>query len=176
MAVYYVDKDVAEWWESRDRQVGHLVTTWAAFKKEFERKYFTPESKRRLQRQVANLVQGDKTVREYESEFMRLRRHVLRGQDDEETMISNFMFGLKPELENRLAVGNYESLTELVEKTMNVEMDWKLRRRQVRNPSIIKKESMVETKDHLWLKIRKRNREGHVDDLCSQENALTVAR
>ncbi|KAG2294014.1 hypothetical protein Bca52824_040683 [Brassica carinata] len=97
MAVYYLDKDAAEWWESRDRQVGHLVTTWAAFKQEFERKYFTPESKRRLQRQFANLVQGDKMVREYESEFMRLRRHVLRGQDDEETMISNFMFGLKPE-------------------------------------------------------------------------------
>ncbi|KAF3502474.1 hypothetical protein F2Q69_00040869 [Brassica cretica] len=105
-----------------DRQVGHLVTTWAAFKEEFERKFFTPESKRRLQRQFANLVQGDKTVREYESKFMRLRRHVLRGQDDEETMISNFMFGLKPELENRLEVGNYESLTELVEKTMNVEI------------------------------------------------------
>ncbi|XP_013607656.1 PREDICTED: uncharacterized protein LOC106314304 [Brassica oleracea var. oleracea] len=33
MAVYYLEKDVAEWWESRDRQVGHLVTTWAAFKK-----------------------------------------------------------------------------------------------------------------------------------------------
>ncbi|KAF2556007.1 hypothetical protein F2Q68_00014326 [Brassica cretica] len=79
MAVYYLDKDAAEWWyaaewwESRDRQVGHLVTTWATFKQEFERKYFTLESKRRLQRQFANLVQGDKTVREYESEFMRLR-------------------------------------------------------------------------------------------------------
>ncbi|KAF2536745.1 hypothetical protein F2Q68_00019502 [Brassica cretica] len=117
MAVYYLEKDTAEWWGSRDRQVGHLVTTWAAFKKEFVRKYFTFESKRRLQRQFANLIQVDKTVREYESEFMRLRRHVLRGQDDEETTISNFMFGLKPELENRLAVGNYESLTELVEKS-----------------------------------------------------------
>ncbi|XP_048622201.1 uncharacterized protein LOC106379941 isoform X1 [Brassica napus] len=122
MAVYYLDKDAAEWWESRDHQVGHLVTTWVAFKQEFECKYFTPESKRRLQRQFANLVQGDNTVREYESEFMRLRRHVLRGQDDEETMIYNFMFGLKPELENRLAVENYESLTELVEKAVNVEI------------------------------------------------------
>ncbi|KAF3522665.1 hypothetical protein F2Q69_00046290 [Brassica cretica] len=25
MAMYYLDKDAAEWWESRDRQVGHLV-------------------------------------------------------------------------------------------------------------------------------------------------------
>ena len=32
------------------------------------------------------------------------------------------MFGMKPELENRLAVGNYESLTELVEKAVNVEI------------------------------------------------------
>ncbi|XP_013630991.1 PREDICTED: uncharacterized protein LOC106336642, partial [Brassica oleracea var. oleracea] len=83
MTVYYLDKDAAEWGESKDRQVGHLVTTWAAFKQEFEHKYFTPESKRRLQRQFANLVQ---------------------------------------ELENRLVVGNYESLTELVEKAMNVEI------------------------------------------------------
>ncbi|XP_048608118.1 uncharacterized protein LOC125584160 [Brassica napus] len=37
-------------------------------------------------------------------------------------MISNFLFGLKPELENRLAVGNYESLTELVEKAVNLEI------------------------------------------------------
>ncbi|XP_013583299.1 PREDICTED: uncharacterized protein LOC106292241 [Brassica oleracea var. oleracea] len=122
MAVYYLEKDAAEWLESRDRQVGHLVTTWAAFKKESKHQYFTPESKRRLQRQFANLAQGDKTIREYESEFMRLRRHVLRGQDDEETMISNFMFGLKPELENRLTVGNYESLTKLAEKDVNVEI------------------------------------------------------
>ncbi|XP_048617044.1 uncharacterized protein LOC125589006 [Brassica napus] len=75
MAVYYLDKDAVECWESRDNQVGHLVTTWAAFKKEFERKYFTPVSKRRLQ-----------------------------------------------QLENRLAVGNYESLTELVENAVNVEI------------------------------------------------------
>ncbi|XP_013613702.1 PREDICTED: uncharacterized protein LOC106319847 [Brassica oleracea var. oleracea] len=122
MEVCYLDKDAAEWWESRDRQVRHLVTTWAAFKNEFERKYFTPESKIRLQCQFANLVQGAKTVREYESEFMRPRRHVLRGQDDDETMISNFMYGLKPVLENRLAVGNYVSLTELVEKVVNVEI------------------------------------------------------
>ncbi|KAF2573048.1 hypothetical protein F2Q70_00001503 [Brassica cretica] len=122
MAVYYLDKDAAEWWESRDRQVGHMVTTWAALKQEFERKYFTPESKRRLQRQFANLVQGDKTVREYESEFMRLRRHVLRGQDDEETMISNFLFGLKPELENRLAVNSrkYHS----ARGTVGAGVDW----------------------------------------------------
>ncbi|KAJ4902070.1 hypothetical protein Rs2_16021 [Raphanus sativus] len=37
-------------------------------------------------------------------------------------MISNFLFGLNPELENRFAVGNYENLTELVEKAVNVEI------------------------------------------------------
>ncbi|KAL0667863.1 hypothetical protein Bca4012_030567 [Brassica carinata] len=42
--VYYLEKDAAEWWESRDHQ------------------YFTLESKRRLQGQFANLVQGEKTV------------------------------------------------------------------------------------------------------------------
>ncbi|KAF3605300.1 hypothetical protein DY000_02050298 [Brassica cretica] len=176
MAVYYLEKDAAEWLESRDRQVGHLVITWAAFKKESERQYFTPESKRRLQRQFANLAQGGKTVREYESEFMRLRRHVLRGQDDEETMISNFMFGLKPELENRLAVGNYESLTELVEKDVNVEIGLEAEKAASKKSKQHQEGKYGGNQDLLRVKIRKKNREGHVDDLCSHENVLTVAR
>ncbi|KAF3607811.1 hypothetical protein DY000_02050297 [Brassica cretica] len=98
------------------------LTCYEEFKKKMAVYYLEKGAAEWLQRQFANLVQGDKTVSEYESEFMRLRRHVLRGKDDEETMISNFMFGLKPELENRLAVGNYESLTELVEKAVNVEI------------------------------------------------------
>ena len=32
------------------------------------------------------------------------------------------MVGLKPELKNRLAIENYESLTELIEKAVNVEI------------------------------------------------------
>ncbi|KAF3511166.1 hypothetical protein F2Q69_00006290 [Brassica cretica] len=80
-----------QWLRTLEKNFETLTCSEESKKKmaEFERKYFTPESKRRLQRLFANLVQGDKTVREYASE---------------------------------LAVGNYESLTELVEKAVNVEI------------------------------------------------------
>ncbi|KAG2271726.1 hypothetical protein Bca52824_066281 [Brassica carinata] len=107
---------------------------------------------------------------------MRLRRHVLRGQDDEETMISNFMFGLKPELENRLAVGNYESLTELVEKDVNVEIGLEAEKAASKKSKQHQEGKYGGNQDLLRVKIRKKNREGQVDDLCSHENALTVAR
>ncbi|XP_048611516.1 uncharacterized protein LOC125585856 [Brassica napus] len=102
-------------------QRGHTITSWELFKGEFERKYFPPEAKHRLERQFINLVQGDRPMRSYESAFTRLRRHVFDGREDEATMIRNFMYGLKPELGSRLAGSNFSSLFELVEKAVNVE-------------------------------------------------------
>ncbi|XP_018453506.1 uncharacterized protein LOC108824580 [Raphanus sativus] len=90
------------------------------FKEEFERKYF-PEAKHQLERKFMNLVQGDRPVRDYDSEFTRLRRHVFDGREDEGTMIRNFMYGLKPELGSLLAGSNFSSLSDLVEKAVNVE-------------------------------------------------------
>ncbi|XP_033138989.1 uncharacterized protein LOC117129882 [Brassica rapa] len=121
IAVYYLEGDATGWWDSIDRQRGHNITSWESFKGEFERKYFPPEAKHRLERQFMNLVQGDRPVRSYESEFTRLRRHVFDGREDEATMIRNFMYGLKPELGSRLAGSNFSSLSELVEKAVNVE-------------------------------------------------------
>ncbi|KAF8082323.1 hypothetical protein N665_0833s0003 [Sinapis alba] len=69
-----------------------------------------------------NLVQGDRPVRNYESEFTRLRRHVFDGREYEGTMIPNFMYGLKLELGSRLAESNFRSLSDLVEKAVNVEI------------------------------------------------------
>ncbi|XP_013723761.2 uncharacterized protein LOC106427587 [Brassica napus] len=97
------------------------ATGWESFKGEFERKYFPPEPKHRLERQFMNFVQGDMPVRSYESEFTRLRRHVFDGHEDEATMIRNFMYGLKPELGSHLAGSNFSSLSEIVEKAVNVE-------------------------------------------------------
>ena len=71
--VYYLEGDATGWWDSIDRQHGHTITSWESFKGEFERKYFPPEAKNRLERQFMNLVQGDRPVRSYESEFTWLR-------------------------------------------------------------------------------------------------------
>ncbi|XP_013639165.1 PREDICTED: uncharacterized protein LOC106344308 [Brassica oleracea var. oleracea] len=121
IAVYYLEGDATGWWDRIDRQRGHTITSCPSFKREFERKYFPPEAKHRLERQFMNLVQGDIPVRSYESEFTRLRRNIFDGREDEATMIRNFMYGLKPKLGSRLAGSNFSSLSDLVEKAVNVE-------------------------------------------------------
>ena len=68
-----------------------------------------------------NLVQGDRPVRSYESEFKMLRGHVFDGHEDEATMVRNFMYRLKPVLGSRLVGSNFSSLSDLVEKSVNVE-------------------------------------------------------
>ncbi|XP_048633119.1 uncharacterized protein LOC125607263 [Brassica napus] len=80
-----------------------------------------------------NLVQGDRSVRDYDSEFTRLRRHVFDGREDEGTMIRNFMYGLKPELGSRLAGSNFYSLSDLVEKAVNVETVVEAERKATQN-------------------------------------------
>ena len=87
VAVYYLQGDARNWWESVERQHGNHITSWDVFQKEFRRKYFPPEARHRLERQFINLTQGDRTVREYKAEFTSLRRYVFNGQENEATMI-----------------------------------------------------------------------------------------
>ena len=79
IVVYYLEGDATGWWDSIDRQCGHTIITWPSFKREIEKKYFPPEAKHRLERKFMNLVQRDRSVRDYDSEFTRLRRHVFDG-------------------------------------------------------------------------------------------------
>lgn len=87
VAVYYLQGDARNWWESVERQHGNHITSWDVFQKEFRRKYFPPEARHRLERQFINLTQGDRTVREYKAEFTSLRCYVFNGQENEATMI-----------------------------------------------------------------------------------------
>lgn len=75
-----------------------------------------------MERQFINLTQGDRTVREYEAEFTRIHHFVFNGQDDESTMIQNFMYGLRHELGSRLVASNFGSLTDFVDRAVSVEV------------------------------------------------------
>ena len=77
-------------------------------------------------------------------------RHVFDGREDEATMIRNFMYGLEPELGSRLVGSNFSSLSELVEKVVNVETVLRLKGRQyhilVDIPSLAKEKTRISTK------------------------------
>ena len=121
VAVYYLEKDALSWWLCVDRYLGNVTNTWSDFRQAFQRKYFPPEARDRLEAQFMALVQGDNSVRRYESEFTRLRRYVHYGQEDEPMIIRKFLRGLSPYIRSRLEAVEFGRLSDLVERAVNVE-------------------------------------------------------
>ncbi|KAL1214914.1 hypothetical protein V5N11_033008 [Cardamine amara subsp. amara] len=118
---YFLDEDAYTWWESIVPLYQQQSITWEIFKKEFERKYFPPEARDRLESQFNNLEQGKMSVRVYETLFMRLRRYIGPVRHDQEAMIRKFLWGLRLDSQGRLMSVTYTNLTELVERAVSIE-------------------------------------------------------
>lgn len=121
VAVHYLEKDAMSWWESITRRQGVEDMDWDAFKQEFQRKYFPPEARDRMEQAFLRLEQGERSVREYESEFLKLSRYIYYEDGDEAVLVRKFLRGLKPEIGSCLQAVNFVSLFELIEKAVNVE-------------------------------------------------------
>ncbi|CAA7059158.1 unnamed protein product [Microthlaspi erraticum] len=121
VGVYHLEKEALSWWESMNRQQEYHIDTWEGFKKEFEQKYFPSEARDHLANEFMRLNQGEKSVREYEAEFMRLQRYISYCNVDDEALVRQFMEGLKPEIESRLQSVTFSSLHEVIERAVDVE-------------------------------------------------------
>ncbi|CAA7039966.1 unnamed protein product [Microthlaspi erraticum] len=110
VAIYYLEKEALDWWNSLDRQTYHTIFTWESFQEEFKRKYFPPEARDRMEQAFVALTQGNRSVREYEAEFIKLQKYVTYGYGDERAMVRKFLQGLKPEIGGRLQAVTYSSL------------------------------------------------------------------
>ena len=74
--------------EQRDTMA--ITEFWALF----DRKYFPPAVQREMRRKLQDVVQGERSVAEYEEEFTRLASFVPDEVTPEERKISKFMGGL----------------------------------------------------------------------------------
>ncbi|MFX5441783.1 retrotransposon gag family protein, partial [Acinetobacter baumannii] len=72
LAVHYLDGDAHLWWSSVVARRGLAGLTWGDFVEEFNSKFFPQEAVDRLEAKFLGLTQGERTVREFESEFSRL--------------------------------------------------------------------------------------------------------
>nr|AAD25146.1 putative retroelement pol polyprotein [Arabidopsis thaliana] len=79
IAVHFLEGDAHNWWLTVEKRRGDEVRSFADFEDEFNKKYFPPEAWDRLECAYLDLVQGNRTVREYDEEFNRLRRYVGRA-------------------------------------------------------------------------------------------------
>ncbi|XP_010463381.1 PREDICTED: uncharacterized protein LOC104744053 [Camelina sativa] len=117
----YLKNDARDWWTSVKKHYGHRNPTWTDFRREFEAKYFPSEARDRLETEFMNLEQGEKSIRELESNFTQLRRYVYQGREDEVVMVRRLMQALLADIRNRLRSVTDQRTDELVERAVNVE-------------------------------------------------------
>ncbi|XP_048627230.1 uncharacterized protein LOC106423420 [Brassica napus] len=117
IAVHFWEGDAHNWWLALDK----------------------PEAWDRLEAKVLDLVQGRRTVREYEKEFNRLRRYVGKELEDESVQVRRFIRSLRVELQTYCSVRTFHTVFELVERMAmletNLAEEAKLKTRSHTTPS-----------------------------------------
>lgn len=116
IAIHFLEGDAHNWWLALDKRTNGSLRSFADFEVEFNRKYFPAEAWDRLEAKFLDLVQGRRTVREYEEEFNRLRRFVGRELEDEAVQVRRFIRGLRPELKTHCSIRTFSTVNELVER------------------------------------------------------------
>ncbi|KAF8092994.1 hypothetical protein N665_0394s0003 [Sinapis alba] len=115
-----VDPLEADEWRSRLRTNG-TIERFSDFVVEFNHKYFPAEAWDRLEAKFLDLVQGRRTVTEYEEELNRLRRYVGKELEDESVQVRRFIRGLRVELRTYCSVRTFHTMSELVERIATLE-------------------------------------------------------
>ena len=87
IAVHFLEGDTHNWWLALDKRTNGSIERFSDFEVEFNHKYFPAEAWDRLKSKLMDLVQGRKTVREYEEEFNCLRRYVGKELEDETVQV-----------------------------------------------------------------------------------------
>ncbi|KAG7548022.1 Reverse transcriptase domain [Arabidopsis suecica] len=122
IAIHFLEGDAHNWWLTVEKRKGDQIQSFADFEEEFNKKFFPPEAWDRLECAYLDLVQGNRTVREYDEEFNRLRRYVGRELEDEQSQVRRFIRGLRVEIRNHFLIRTFTSVSELVERAAMIEI------------------------------------------------------
>lgn len=101
--VFKLRHAASSWWESAKRSFNDSPITWAQFKKVFYEKYYSDAARLRKQDEFLNLKQGNRSVDEYDTEFLKLACCVPEFVDTEAKMTERFIMGLRDEIRGMVA-------------------------------------------------------------------------
>ncbi|XP_039115300.1 uncharacterized protein LOC120250538 [Dioscorea cayenensis subsp. rotundata] len=108
------------WWESlKSRSFGQV--TWSDFLREFDEEYYTRFHRDQKRHEFMRLVQGNKTVTEYETELKDLANFVPELAPTEEVLCSKFEVGLNLGIRERMTVTSKQSFKEMVQSALRAE-------------------------------------------------------
>ncbi|XP_016676330.1 uncharacterized protein [Gossypium hirsutum] len=110
-----------QWWLTVEQSAQPRQVNWDYFKNAFEGKYVRASYVEARQREFMSLVQGDKSVAEYEVEFLRFSRYARALVASDYDMCIQFEEGLRYDLRVLIAPQRERVFAALVDKTKIVE-------------------------------------------------------
>nr|CAD1822933.1 unnamed protein product [Ananas comosus var. bracteatus] len=123
LATHHLDGEAYRWWlDLQENPSTDLASiSWKKFKELLLAHYFPISVKRKMEQDLRNLRQGDRTVAEYEREFSRLLHCVPFVVRDDEDKARIFERGLRPSIFRFVQSSNLQTYREVVDRALIVE-------------------------------------------------------
>ena len=99
ITIFQLRDSALNWWGNLERQL-HLtldIVSWELFEERFRRKYLPAYYEKQKVGAFHALIQGNRTVEEYEIRFMELVKYV-SYMDNDQQRVERFVYGLNPKI------------------------------------------------------------------------------
>ncbi|XP_043694162.1 uncharacterized protein LOC122644853 [Telopea speciosissima] len=122
-AGYKLQYTAEAWWETTKPilQAVHPILTWDIFKQAFFGNYFPTSVKKRKEIELAELIQGSKSVLEYQQKFEELFFFAPPHMGTDEAKAQKFEDGLRPQIASIMATRPTQGYSETVQTAKKIE-------------------------------------------------------
>nr|CAD1817234.1 unnamed protein product [Ananas comosus var. bracteatus] len=123
LATHHLDGEAYSWWVGiQDNPNTDLAAiSWKRFKELLLEHYFIARVKRKMEQDLHEMRQGDRTMAEYEREFSRLLHYAPFVVRDDEDKARIFERGLRPSIFQLVQSSNLQTYQDVVNRTLIVE-------------------------------------------------------
>ncbi|GMI89769.1 hypothetical protein HRI_002646200 [Hibiscus trionum] len=121
--------DVYTWWTTVTSGMAEADVTWEFFRSAFKRKYLGVRYLDEKKREFMALVQGNRTVSEYEIQFVRLSQYAPELIPDEKERCERFRYGLTTDVKTYMLASDYTEFDVLVSRAKDIEQNLSSRAR-----------------------------------------------
>ncbi|KAL4643006.1 hypothetical protein ACB092_02G061200 [Castanea dentata] len=125
-ASFMLKGEAEHWWRSTKKTLPleeDEILTWSIFLEAFYEKYFPESVRDEKEVEFMELIQGNKTVLQYEAKFTELSRFAPHIVADDVRKAKKFQRGLRPSIRTRMAALRLKSYSEVVETAKVVEKE-----------------------------------------------------
>ncbi|XP_073064012.1 uncharacterized protein [Primulina eburnea] len=123
LSIYQLKDRAQLWWEATEEAMkdSSEIVTWDAFRAHFTQEYAPPSYYAAKEEEFNQLVQGNKSVVEYASQFYALLPYVPHVAKKDQAKLSHFLHGFQWTVHTLVMTGSPNTYIQAVEKAKKIE-------------------------------------------------------